>query len=117
MKHALLAAGILAASPAMAMDPADFLVDWKSMIGERVILRSVTVYGATEDYATAILEGQFFTIVQPWADRDDLRYLFRNCAKIIPDKAQCTMDVEGEVANGFTGGLALRDVDFALPKP
>jgi hypothetical protein len=117
MKRITLAAALLAAFPASAMDPADFLVDWQSMIGERVILRSVTVYGATPDYATAILEGQFFTVVQPWADRDDLRYLFRNCAKIIPDKAQCTMDVEGEVSNGFTGGLALKDVDFALPKP
>lgn len=117
MKHLALCAMMLTV-PAYAQDDpissVDFLVDWPEMVGERVRISGAVVYGFSQTYGTVKLSDQYFGVVEPWRDRDDLRFLFRNCSKLIPDE-RCEMPVVGTVQKDITGRLQLTDVDFEVP--
>ncbi|RUV41410.1 hypothetical protein EOD29_22915 [Mesorhizobium sp. M1A.T.Ca.IN.004.03.1.1] len=96
------------------IDPVDFLVDWKSEIGQQFRIHDVTIYGATQEYAVAILDGQYITVHEPWQDMNDMRFILRYCATPLPSDA-CKMTITATVAKDFIGKLQLVDVDFEIP--
>lgn len=118
MKPVLVFAGLFLATAAAAqdkpIDPVDFLVDWQAEIGQRFRIHDVTVYGATQEYAVAMLDGQYVTLHEPWQEKDDMRFILRNCAGSLPSET-CKMTITATVAKDFVGKLQLTDVDFEVP--
>jgi len=118
MKLAVATAALaMLASTAVAednFDMVDFLVDWPKMIGERVHLQG-QVISASEDFMMLHIPPENITL-KGWRDREDLRYLFRNCTGLFTDKSKCTMGVVGTVTKSNIGDqLQLTDVDFEIP--
>ncbi len=97
------------------IDPVDFLVDWQSEIGQRFRIHDITIYGATPEVATGVLDKQYVTLHEPWQDMNDMRFILRNCAALLPSDT-CKMTITATVAKDFIGKLQLVDVDFEIPK-
>jgi hypothetical protein len=80
-----------------AMTGADFMVDWPKLRGQRVTIVGGTVSGAQQSAAVLQVAGGFVVLLPPWEQREELRYLFQNCAGMIPLVA-CRMAVTGDVS-------------------
>jgi hypothetical protein len=95
----------------------DFMVDWPKLVGQRVQITGGRVTAATEKDAYLLLPGGLVFLEPPWAEREDLRYLFHNCTDLVSDDSACTMTVTGNVEKRpSTGGPKLTDVKFTLPQ-
>jgi hypothetical protein len=54
-------------------------------------------------------------LASPWTDREDLRYLLKNCTATMTESA-CDMTVTGSVEQGSMGGPQLTDVKFTASR-
>lgn len=111
----MLLSGGVSAEPA-AMTGLDFMVDWPGLEGRKVIVTGGAVVSASAKFALLQVPGGNVTLTGPWADREDLRYLFKVCTSLLPDKSKCTMTVSGTVGKSFSGGPKLSGVDFDIPR-
>jgi hypothetical protein len=108
----LFAVLALAAAP---MDPVDFLTDWPSLLGQSVTLENMEVFAFSERSANGKVGGQYVTLHAPWAEREDLRFLFAHCATFRTGK-KCVLTVTGTVSKDIGGDVQLSDVDFVIPR-
>lgn len=112
--------GVLGSTlPAIAdtpeVDIVDFLVDWSRYEGQSVKIKGARVAGANTDFVILSAPGVAITARGPWTDREDLRYLLRNCTNIITGD-DCNMVVAGTVRGGSIGdGPELVGSDFDVP--
>lgn len=111
----VFAAMTLPAAAQQQISGLDFMVDWPSLVGQTVTITDGRVFGARADGALLDVPGGSVPLRGPWADREDLRYLFTHCEGIMPDKA-CEIAVTGTVAKEqFGDGVNLTDTDFHTP--
>ncbi|MBZ9705387.1 hypothetical protein LB543_01415 [Mesorhizobium sp. ESP7-2] len=107
----LLVASASAISP---MAPADFLADWPRLVGQRATVTG-TVYNAAEDSMLLEIPPETIRLVGPWMDREDLRYLFRNCIGADAPRSKCTMPVTGTVRS-VQGRLEMYAIKFSIQR-
>ena len=104
------------AQDVQTMSGVDFMVDWPKLMGQRVTILGGNIKFATSDGAMLYLPGGYINVKPEWQDREDLRYLFKNCTEIA-EGSICVMNVTGTVSKAeFSGDVELRDVDFDVPK-
>lgn len=94
----------------------DFMVDWPNLVGTKVIIRGGRVALAGDDVAFLIVPGGQIYLSPPWADREDLRYLFGHCSQALTE-SDCNIDVAGIVERWADRDQAgLSPVDFLIPR-
>lgn len=88
------------------------MVDWPKLRGEYVIIQGGVANFAGMDSVTLHAAGAFVNLMPPWQEREDLRYLLKNCAGI-GEPQFCAMDVAGYVGSeSLAGNPVLKQVDF-----
>lgn len=120
VRTGLAVAVACAATPAAAEDGStmtglDFMVDWPELVGSTVTIAGGLIAMADADGAFLRVPGGNIRVSGPWADREDLRYLFTHCTSILPPEDRCTMAVTGTVANS-RGKPQLTNSDFQIPE-
>jgi hypothetical protein len=111
------------APPPKAMDVIDFLVDWKSLIGQTVTVTGCSLQqaGDTIVVCSAGSQGTFFIDGNTLA-REDLRRALRECAGFEKGD-ECRVDVTGNATEGVLGGPELTNAamkwapTLAAPQP
>jgi hypothetical protein len=117
---AFLAAWFMSAPGSAAegktIDALDFMVDWPKMIGQTVRVTGGKVWGAGLSRAYLSAPGGNVDLDPPWLDREDLRYIFRNCTSSV-DSERCALTVIGTVQRDTyrVDEPRLVGVDFEVP--
>jgi len=98
-----------AASALKTMDVIDFLVDWKSLIGQTVTVTGCSLKDADtlSVYCSAGRQGHF-AIDSNTLAREDFRRALRECAGF-EEGEECRADVTGNVTEGSFGDVKLKD--------
>lgn len=106
--HKLMAYGVLLAGCACTLpsavlaqdypriDIVDFVVDWKIYAGKYVIVSGGVVNFTDTTSATLHAQGATVVIMAPFQNKEDLRYLLKNCAGV-GARDKCAMEVFGLV--------------------
>lgn len=95
---------------------ADVMVDWPTMIGERLIIEKGYIILAQPDGAMLKSDAGRIFLSAPFKERDDMRYLLTYCTDVRPPKDKCSMRIEGTIAKSFGNEPDLKDVDLEPPK-
>lgn len=92
-----------------AMNVIDFLVDWKDLVGETVIVTGCLIKGADTSRVLCWTGPQgYFRIDSKTLAREDLRRSLRNCAGLT-ERDECRVDVTGNVTENAIGDPELTD--------
>ena len=111
------------ATPVKSMDVIDFLVDWKSLMGQTVTVTGCSLRHADQTYVACSAEPQgHFFIESDTLAREDLRRSLRSCAGF-EEAEDCRADVTGTVTENDVLGPELKNAAIewtatsAAPQP
>jgi hypothetical protein len=98
-----------------AMDMVDFVVDAKSLIGQRVTITSCGLENASSMVVMCAAKAGVANIDPDTFAREDLRRSLRQCSGYAAPP-ECKVAVTGTIATTLAGGVILRNAEIDWPK-
>jgi hypothetical protein len=92
------------AQDAKSMSIQDFAVDWKDYVGKKVTVLGGQLRHADQEITWYSVQGVSVIISSPWADKEDFRFVLKNCTDADPLEPSCYADVSGVVGKELWNG-------------